>query len=631
MFRSTLLAAAVLTCTLITAAYGATPRDVNTYHLFTPPQTKAAWETRAAFLRQQLLFGLGLYPMPEKTPLNPRITGTIEGPDYFVDSVAIETVPNFFLCGNLYRPKGKTGPFPGIANPHGHWKNGRLEVEADVPPAAPGDAKPAPGKANLVSIGVNLARQGFVVFAYDMVGYNDTNQIINHRKFADTQHSWSWNISIAGLQLWNSIRVVDFLESLPDVDGKRIGVTGASGGGTQTFLLSAVDPRIQAAVPVNMVSSFMQGGCLCENGPHMRLDTDNVEITSLMAPKPLLLISCTGDWTKNVPSVEFPALKKIYELYGAADKAAVAHFNYGHNYNIESREAMYAFFGKWLLKDTNKERFKEKPFELDVKAMRVWNEKNPRPTDAISETQLFENLVSYFSRQLESLWPNDAAGLADFQQKMRPALQHALGIVSDDAAAENVPAVTIRSEHAVLICGDSADAVSDVASKLKDSHVYSLVLPNFSDLPESEFGKFYPTYNRTNTAARAGKVANAIRHLKRMGCKKIDVAGLGTAGLPTLLARGVVACEGRTLIDVNAFDNGNEKSFATQLYSPGLRRAGDLRTAVLLIAPQPLYLHNGGSAFKFDEIKSLATRAGASLKCETKALSNGDIAKWLKD
>jgi len=141
--------------------------------------------------------------------------GVIDGPDFTVESVAIETRPGFFLCGSLYRPKGRTGPFPAIVNPHGHWTHGRLEQQPDVPPAAPPPAPPAPGRGDLVAIGVNLARQGYVVFAYDAVGYNDTDAVPH--TFAHSLEPWLWNVSLMGLQLWNSIRAIDYVASLPDV------------------------------------------------------------------------------------------------------------------------------------------------------------------------------------------------------------------------------------------------------------------------------------------------------------------------------------------------------------------------------------------------------------------------------
>src|SRR5205823_5392762 len=97
------------------------PRDLNVHHIMTPPPSREAWEARKAELRQQILFSAGLWPMPDRTPLRPLVTGKIDAPDYTIENVALETRPGFYLCGNLYRPKGKKGPFPGIVNPHGHW------------------------------------------------------------------------------------------------------------------------------------------------------------------------------------------------------------------------------------------------------------------------------------------------------------------------------------------------------------------------------------------------------------------------------------------------------------------------------------------------------------------------------
>src|SRR2546430_14005818 len=106
------------------------------------------------------------------------------------------------------------------------------------------------------------------------------------------------------LQTWNSIRALDFLESLPDVDRKRLACTGESGGGTQTFMLGAVDDRLAAQVPVVMVSHTMQGGCSCENAPGLRVEYSNMEIAAVPAPRPQILVAATGDWTTNTMEFE---------------------------------------------------------------------------------------------------------------------------------------------------------------------------------------------------------------------------------------------------------------------------------------------------------------------------------------
>ena len=286
------------------------------------------WEQRKAFLREQILVSAGLSPMPEKTPLHAQIFGKIEGKDYTIEKVLLEPLPGFYLGGNLYRPRNGKERHPGILNPQGHWPNGRLENQPLY--SAP-------------SLGISLARQGYVVFAYDMVGYSDTLQV-PHRFGSAEQRLWSFGP--LGLQLWDSIRSLDFLASLDDVDAGRLGITGASGGGTQAFLLTAVDDRLQFASPVNMVSAIMQGGDLCENAPGLRLNTSNVEIAAMFAPKPMLLVSATGDWTHNVPKEEFPAIKRIYDLYGKGDEVEVVQIDEKHNFNQLSREAVYRFFAK---------------------------------------------------------------------------------------------------------------------------------------------------------------------------------------------------------------------------------------------------------------------------------------------
>ncbi|MGN6699375.1 MAG: alpha/beta hydrolase family protein, partial [Thermomicrobiales bacterium] len=258
-------------------------RDYNTAYPLPVFDTLAAWQRRAAELRQHILVSAGLWPLPERGPLRPILSGRLERDGYSVEKIYFESLPGFFVTGNLYRPLGCGGPLPAILNPHGHSRRGRLTND---------EVFSTPARC------ITFARQGYVAFTYDMIGYLDSKQL-SHRFGGPAEHLWG--LSLAGLQLWNSLRAVDFLCALPDVDPARIGCTGESGGGTQTFLLTAVDERIAVAAPVNMVSAHMQGGCLCENPPLLRVATTNVEIAALAAPRPLLLVSATGDWTCNTP------------------------------------------------------------------------------------------------------------------------------------------------------------------------------------------------------------------------------------------------------------------------------------------------------------------------------------------
>jgi len=259
-----------------------------------------AWKSRRDDIRRQILVAAGLYPEFERPPLKPELWGKVDGEGYTIERVSLETLPGLHLTGSLYRPKGKTGPFPAIASPHGHWKEGRYTQEE---------------RGNLPARGITFARLGFVCFMYDMVGYGDFQQLPH--KFDDPDYGQG----LFGLQTWNSLRAIDFLSALADVDPKRIGVTGASGGGTQTFILAAIDDRVACAAPVNMVAAEFQGGCSCENAPVLRIGLNNVEIAAATAPRPLLLIAATGDWTKHVPTLEAPHLQAAYASLGIGEKS----------------------------------------------------------------------------------------------------------------------------------------------------------------------------------------------------------------------------------------------------------------------------------------------------------------------
>ena len=241
-------------------------RDLNTgYFPLTVPPNKAEWEARRKEVREQVLVGTGLWPMPDKVALYPVIHGKIDRDDYTVEKVFFASYPGHYVSGNLYRPKGRAGKLPGVLCPHGHWANGRFfeapEAEVKRQMAQGGEQTPAGARYPFQASCAQLARMGCVVFHYDMVGNADSQQIAHTKGFNDAAAELRLQ-SFMGLQTFNSIRALDFLLGLLDVDPKRIGVTGASGGGTQTFMLGAIDDRPAVAFPAVMVSTAMQGGCI---------------------------------------------------------------------------------------------------------------------------------------------------------------------------------------------------------------------------------------------------------------------------------------------------------------------------------------------------------------------------------
>ncbi|HEV3438766.1 MAG TPA: acetylxylan esterase, partial [Gemmata sp.] len=412
------------------------PKTLNGYFPFVVPKTKEAWEARRKQVREQLLVATGLWPLPEKTPLNPTIHGKIPRDGYTIEKVFFASTPGHYVSGNLYRPvMTEPSKFPGVLFTHGHWTNGRLhdagEKAAEASVKSGGEPDMDRGRYFMQAIPATLAKMGSVVFQYDMVGVADSTAIPHGEGFTDAAADLRLQ-SAMGLQTWNSVRALDFLLSLPEVDPTRIGMTGASGGGTQTFMLAAIDDRLTSAFPAVMVSTGMQGGCKCENCSLLRVNTGNVEIAGLFAPKPMAL-SAANDWTKEIMTKGFPELQELYGLYGAKDKvAARAWLEYGHQYNIHARQMMYSWFAKYLQdKDAT---IKEGPYKpVPPKELSVYDEKHPRPKDELSVDKLREAMAKTSDEQMAKLAPKDAATLKEFHRVVGTALR---AMVNDELPKE---------------------------------------------------------------------------------------------------------------------------------------------------------------------------------------------------
>ncbi len=305
------------------------------------------WESRKTELRRCFLEQLQLAPFPKKTPFNPIITNSRKYDGYTVENIAIETIPGVYLCGSLYKPSKAKGPFPLVLCPYGHFSNPDTNLYGRYRP-------------DMQYRCATLARMGAVAFSYDMFAWGESRL-----QFANELHRTGLAQT---MQTLNSIRAVDYLTSLPFIDGKRIGITGASGGATQCFLAAALDDRITVSVPVVMVSSYYYGGCPCESGMPLQscsdLGTYNVEIAALASPRPMLVVSDGDDWTKNVPEIEFPYLQKVYSLYEKQDYVENVHLAAEkHDYGISKRLAMYEFMAKHM--GLNLNAVKDKTGKID--------------------------------------------------------------------------------------------------------------------------------------------------------------------------------------------------------------------------------------------------------------------------
>lgn len=600
MRLSSILAALLLL--LFPPGLRAEPKTLNTSRDFLKIESRDAWQFRAKDIREQILISCGLYPLPEKTPLKATVFGKTERDGYTVEKVHLQPYPGFYLAGNLYRPLNKgAGPFPAILNPHGHWETGRMA-----------DEEAGSIRARCIS----FARQGMIAFTYDMVGYNDTTfagaNAKLHRSYGTAKADQLWGINLMGLQLWNSIRALDFLESLPDVDPKRLACTGESGGGTQTFLLGAVDDRLAAQVPVVMVSHSMQGGCNCENAPGLRVHYSNMELAAAAAPRPQLIVGATGDWTKTTLEKEGPAIAGIYKLLGAEDRFKALRFDFGHNYNKTSREAVYDWLGRRFLPDADPALFKEQPYvKVPDEDLRVFPD-GKLPADALTMEQFIAARKEERKQQWQKLLPTDAAGLERFKKEMLPAWRDTLRLPLSFSLAES-KGTEKRGTFLVKMTNWQEGLPQTSTQQEEGGATITLRIPD-TDEKLDEFSNFYSTYNPTTLQRNVNTVVELCRSLRDSFGQRTVLIGEGKYGILALMAAPAADA---VAVDCNGFDPSNDEAlFVPGYFAPKLRCIGGFQGAAMLAAPNRLLLYNTQGKFPTADIEAAYRAAGAGDKLQ---------------
>jgi hypothetical protein len=627
---------------------------------FKAPATAQAWRDRARAVREQMLVTLGLWPMPPKTPMNPQVFGKVERDGYTIEKVVLETLPGFTLAGNLYRPVGKSGKLPVILCPHGHWQDGRVNPE--VQPRC-----------------VRWAKLGCVVFLYDMVGYNDSKPF-GHAFLNPRLDRWGY--SLPTLQTWNSIRAVDWLTTLPDVDPARVGCTGESGGGTQTFLLTALDSRIAVSAPVVMVSDGFQGGCVCENAAGLRIGTDNVEFAALTAPRPLKLVGASGDWTAKTMTNAYPAIGDVYQLVGVPDRISADVFNFPHNYNQTSRNAVYAFMARWLLGIENADETKEGKLEIE-KPEDLWaySDEHPRPAGSKTPEQLENELIDMLARQLEKLAPgNDAVAWSAARGLLMTSLRTRVGIANPPPASlrsrevrkttkdgvtivhsvvgrettrEEIPVVQFIPEHpsgrATVIMnphgkaklvndvGQYTPLVSDLLKRGQTVIGFDPLFVGESIDPSSPASQrksvvHFETYNPTLAGDQMQDLATVLAWTRSQpDAREVSLVGQGRTGPLVLLARPVLEGLSRTAIDLHEFDYVDGATIPDELHLPGVWQFGGLPAAAALSAPGALWIYRPGAKFDSHWPERSYSLADVShmLRIDSARRADAELARWI--
>ena len=275
---------------------------------------KDSWEARRDSIRQEVRELLTIDDaLAKRVEVRPVFSKVRKFDGYTVQNFYLETLPGLYVCGSIYAPDSK-GKHPLIICPNGHFGNGRYN-----------DAQ----QQRLAS----LARMGAICVDYDLYGWGESALQVG----GEGHHKPEAHV----IQALNGISILDFMIARKDVDSTRVGVNGGSGGGSQSVLLSVIDPRYTALCPVVSLSSYFDGGCPCESGmPIMRAGggTTNAELAAAFAPRPMCIVSDGKDWTNIVPENEYPYLQRVYGFYGAKDEVSNIHLpNEGHDFGPSKR------------------------------------------------------------------------------------------------------------------------------------------------------------------------------------------------------------------------------------------------------------------------------------------------------
>jgi dienelactone hydrolase len=317
---------------------GILDRKVKAAAALPAPASQGELDRRRQAQRAQLLRGLGLDPMPPRTPLNARVTGVLQRKGYRIEKIVFESRPNFPVTGHLYVPEGAAGRgLPVIVNPHGHWpwKKQDPTVQARL---------------------IGQALHGYLALVIDSPGYSFEGDRRVERRSAGTHDDLRLVLgsqNATSVYVWDLIRALDYLATRPDTDMSRVGLTGASGGGLAAMWAFAAEPRFACAASVVYASSMEinpQNGCLCNHVPGALQIGDRADVLALRAPAPVLIIGAEDDR-------EFPALgmrrsgeklRWLWGLFGKADDAGSRIFPGGHDYSRPMRETVLGFFDKYL-------------------------------------------------------------------------------------------------------------------------------------------------------------------------------------------------------------------------------------------------------------------------------------------
>jgi dienelactone hydrolase len=549
------------------------------------PEVKSAedYEKLRPKLREQYFHMLGLWPLPEKTPLKATVTGTLEFPGFVVEKLHYQSKPGLYVTANLYRPAAP-GRYPAILYSIGHY-----------------NAKRDGHKVAVQDHGIWLATHGYVALLVDTIELGEVT-CTHHGTYS--QQRWWWQsagFTPAGVECWNAIRGIDYLQSRPDVDGERIGATGISGGGAATFWISAADERVKASAPVSGMADLtwyigedgVNGHCDCMF-LYNTFRWNWTSIAGLVAPRPLLFVNSDDDKIFPMSANErvINRLERLYSRFGASDKVDAMVSVGGHAYRTDLRRAIFEFFNRTLKNDASPVTDADAGLGADGKASRIpWRDLRVFPEDKDIPADQLNTKID------ETFVPRGKPGLPEEGkfEAWRDALVAELRRVSFGPPEPPLSSVPEAKTWAILDGASPPDWAPPGALPYKPRGGWT------TKNPPNTIEREYPLLGETADNDR-------VRHLARSLSGNPMIVGRGTSGILGAYA-ALLSGQGEvTLIDPPA-SHKDGPHFLNVL------RVLDIPEALGCLAPRKLVLVNAKDP-AFDRTVEIYRRAGAADKIE---------------
>jgi len=349
------------------------------------PESRQQWESIAKTTRKKLWQSLG-GPSDDQVDLAVETHGQIDRDNFTIEKITIQTLRDVRMGCNLYVPSG-SGPFPAVLCVHGHWKGAKQDptVQARC---------------------IGLAKLGFIAMAVDALGAGERGihpELGEYHGEMTAATLWPSGRLLAGLQVIENMRCVDYLQSRRDVASEHIGITGTSGGGNQTLYAGALEPRFKAVVPVCSVGNYQAylgaACCMCEMIPGALTYMEQWQVLGLSAPRALMVINATQDAVQFSIAEAIKSMrgaKVVFDQYDAGDRIRHVHVESRHDYNQPMREAMYGWVTKHLKNEGDSQPIAEPPIEtIDPDELRCFAA-DKRPQDYLT----IPHLANRFNQSL---------------------------------------------------------------------------------------------------------------------------------------------------------------------------------------------------------------------------------------